>query len=139
MGWERSPPRAPSAQCRSAGQNPDQVQLNKALLGFLTHSGYAQGGNGYEGIAFLINQFREIELADPSDRQHGVDLQALAARCATEYEQYKCGKRSAGSLDIRKIPGVNRPVFKDKPVNYDPREVWVPDLFTRPARFRPTS
>ena len=38
----------------------------------------------------------------------------------------RSSKRSAGSLDIQKIPGVNHPVFKDKPVNYDPREVWHP-------------
>ena len=34
-------------------ETPERVQLNKALVGFLTHSGYAHGGNGYEGIAFL--------------------------------------------------------------------------------------
>src|SRR5206468_9675367 len=40
-------------------QTPERVQLNKALVGFLTHSGYAHGGNGYEGIAFLTEQFRD--------------------------------------------------------------------------------
>ena len=40
-------------------ETPERVQLNKALVGFLTHSGYTHGGNGYEGIAFLIKQFRE--------------------------------------------------------------------------------
>ena len=40
-------------------EQPDRVQLNKALIGFLTHSGYAHGGNGYEGIAFLLDQFAD--------------------------------------------------------------------------------
>ena len=50
------------------------------MLGFLTHSGYTHGGNGYEGIAFLIEQFRDTGLEDPADPAHGVDLKALAAR-----------------------------------------------------------
>jgi hypothetical protein len=27
------------------------VQINEAMVGFLTHSGYSHGGNGFEGIA----------------------------------------------------------------------------------------
>ena len=103
--------------------------------GFLTHSGYAHGGNGYEGIAFLIEQFGDVGLSDPADPAHGVDLEALAAKCAAAYGQYKADKKSAGSLDIQKIPGVNHPVFKDKPVNYDPREVFVRDLFAQRGEY----
>ena len=109
-------------------ETPDRVQLNKALIGFLTHCGYAHGGNGYEGIAFLIEQFRETGLADPANPNHGLDLQGLANRCADEYAHYKSKKKSAGNLDIKKIPGVNHPVFKDKPVNHDPREVFLWNL-----------
>ena len=112
-------------------ETPERVQLNKALIGFLTHSGYAHGGNGYEGIAFLIEQFKDVDLADPGDPDHGIDLMALAHRYAAEYATYKAGKKTAGSLDIQKIPGVNHPVFKDKPVNHDPREVFVRELFER--------
>src|SRR5258706_13744090 len=59
-------------------ESPQRVQLNKAMIGFLTHSGYAHGGNGFEGIAFLIEQFRDSGLADPANPQHGVDLGAVA-------------------------------------------------------------
>jgi hypothetical protein len=106
-------------------ETPERVQLNKALAGFLTHCGYAHGGNGYEGIAFLLDQFRGTPLADPADPRHGLDLQALARRYAEVYAGYKADRKSSGSLDIRKIPGVNHPVFKDKPVNHDPREVFI--------------
>ena len=99
------------------------MQLNKGLVGFLTHSGYAHGGNGYEGIAFLLSQFRESGLKDPADPDHGIDLKALAMRYVEEYARYKSKKKTTGSLDIQKIPGVNHPVFKDRPVNHDPREV----------------
>ena len=48
-------------------QTPARVQINKAMVGFLTHTGYSHGGNGYEGIAFLLEQFRDVELKDPTD------------------------------------------------------------------------
>jgi succinyl-CoA synthetase alpha subunit len=112
-------------------ESPERVQLNKALVGFLTHSGFAHGGNGYEGIAFLLDQFRDAGLEDPTDPKHGIDLKALAMRYVDEYARYKSKKKTAGSLDIQKIPGVNHPVFKDRPVNYDPREVYVRELFAK--------
>lgn len=116
-------------------ETPERVQLNKALIGFLTHSGYAHGGNGYEGIAFLIEQFRDSGLADPTDPQHGIDLKALATRYAAQYANYKADKKSSGSLDMQKIPGVNHPVFKDKPVNHDPREVYVRNLVNKRGEY----
>ncbi|MGF6935321.1 hypothetical protein OKW41_004483 [Paraburkholderia sp. UCT70] len=109
-------------------ESPERVQLNKALVGFLSHTGYTHGGNGYEGIAFLIEAFRDSELADPSNAGHGVDLRSLAERSVDRYAQYKARQKNAGSLDIAKLPGVNHPVFKDRPVTHDPREVFMADL-----------
>jgi citrate synthase len=51
------------------------------------------------------------------------------------YAQYKSTKKTSGSLDIQKIPGVNHPVFKDKPVNNDPREVFVRQLFAERGEY----
>jgi hypothetical protein len=110
-------------------EQPERVQLNKALVGFLSHTGYTHGGNGYEGIAFLEAQFRDADLQDPSDPQHGIDLVALADRAVARYAQYKRERKATGSLDIAKLPGVNHPVFKDKPVNHDPREVFIAKAF----------
>jgi hypothetical protein len=115
-------------------ESPDRVQLNKALVGFLTHTGYTHGGNGYEGIAFLIEQFEGTDLDDPGDPAHGIDVAALAARCAADHARDKADRKSGG-LDTRRIPGVNHPVFKGKPVNYDPREVFVDDLFTKRGEY----
>lgn len=109
-------------------ESPERVQLNKALVGFLSHTGFAHGGNGYEGIAFLLQAFEDSGLDDPSDPEHGVDLQALAQRAVALYAQYKAQRKSAGSVDIAKLPGVNHPIFKDKPVNEDPREVFIREL-----------
>ena len=109
-------------------EQPERVQLNKALVGFLTHTGYAHGGNGYEGIAYLCEQFRGSGLEDPGAADPGIDLKALAAKAVERYAQNKQKKKTAGSLDIAKLPGVNHPVFKDKPVNFDPREVFISKL-----------
>lgn len=122
---------AKGAVAADGPEDPERVQLNKAMIGFLTHSGYAHGGNGYEGIAFLIDQFRGSDLSDPGEPRHGVDLQDLASRYVEEYARYKSTKKSSGSLEIQKIPGVNHPVFKDKPVNLDPREVWLRELMAQ--------
>jgi hypothetical protein len=106
-------------------ESPERVQLNKSLIGFLSHCGYAHGGNGYEGVAFLIEQFQGSGLTDAGDPRHGIDLTALAGRYVQRYADYKSNKKTEGSLDIQKVPGVNHPVFKDKPVNHDPREVFI--------------
>lgn len=116
-------------------ENPARVQLNKATVGFLTHTGYAHGGNGYDGIEFLIQQFSGAGLSDPADPDHGLDLRALAALYATEYARYRSQRKSAGPAATRKIPGVNHPVFKDRSVNHDPREVFVHDLFVRRGEY----
>ncbi|HEX4597918.1 MAG TPA: CoA-binding protein [Burkholderiaceae bacterium] len=110
-------------------EDPERVQLNKCLVGFLSHSGYTHGGNGFEGISFLIDQFNSSGLVEADRSDHGIDLQQLATQYVEDYARYKADKKSVGSLDIQKIPGVNHPVFKDKPVNYDPREVFIRDLF----------
>ena len=47
-------------------QTPGRVQINKAMVGFLTHCGYSHGGNGFEGMAFLLDQFKDKGLKDPS-------------------------------------------------------------------------
>lgn len=116
-------------------EDPERTQLNKCLVGFLTHTGFTHGGNGYEGIAFLIDQFKDSKLVDPGDANHGIDLQALAQRYVDNYARYKSSKKTTGSLDIQKIPGVNHPVFKDKPVNHDPREVFISQLLEQRGEY----
>lgn len=106
-------------------ETPGRVQLNKVLLDFLSHCGYAHCGNGYEGVAFLIEQFDGSGLKDPGDPKHGIDLAALAGQYVQRDADYKVGRKNEACLDIQKIPGVNHPVFKGKAVNHDPREVYL--------------
>lgn len=107
---------------------PQRVQLNKALIGFLSHCGYTHGGNGYEGIAFLLDQFRGSGLTNPEAKEYQINVKALAAQAVERYASYKSKCKSVG-VEVARVPGVNHPVFKDKPVNYDPREVFIADLF----------
>jgi len=110
-------------------EDPQRVQINKAFIGFLTHTGFAHGGNGYEAIAFLIERFKEKGLKEPGERGHGIDLKAVADAYADKYNKYKAEQKAIGNIEYAKIPCVNHPVFKGKPVNYDPRERFVSSLF----------
>ena len=110
-------------------EQPDRIQVNKAFLGFLTHTGFAHGGNGYEAAAFLIEQFKDSGLKSASDKKHGLDLEKMAMDKATSYKQYKDKQKTIGNLDYAKIPCVNHPVFKGKDINMDPREEFVSGLF----------
>ncbi|HEX6363228.1 MAG TPA: CoA-binding protein, partial [Albitalea sp.] len=105
-------------------QTPSRVQINKAMVGFLTHTGYSHGGNGFEGMAFLLGQFEGVDLKDPTDPNHGIDLKAMATAFAKGYKADKRAAKEAGT-EVRALPGVHHPVFKGKPVNHDPRERFI--------------
>lgn len=105
-------------------QTPDRVQINKAMIGFLTHTGYSHGGAGFEGMAFLMEQFRGKGLKNPSDPGHGIDLKAMAADYARAYRQEKKKAKELGAQTAT-LPGIHHPVFRGKQVNYDPRERFV--------------
>jgi hypothetical protein len=110
-------------------ETPGRVQINKAMVGFLTHTGYSHGGAGYEGIIFLVEQFRDTGLKDPGSAKHGLDLKAMAAKFAGGYAKQKAQAKEAGAERMRAIAGLNHPVFRDKPVNKDPRETFIHELF----------
>ena len=110
-------------------EQPQRIQVNKAFIGFLTHTGFAHGGNGYEAAAFLLENFKGKGLKSAADTGHGLDLDEMAMEVANKYSDYKKKQKAIGNLDYAKLPCVNHPVFKGKDVNYDPREVFVRDLF----------
>ncbi len=109
-------------------ETPERVQINKAMIGFLTHTGFAHGGNGYEGIQFLIEQFAATGLNDAGDPKHGIDLAAMGTKFALAFAAEKNTRKGIGE-GVRNIPGVNHPVFKGQLVNKDPREVYLAGLF----------
>ncbi len=115
-------------------QTPGRVQINKAMVGFLTHTGYSHGGNGFEGMAFLLEQFRETGLSDPGDPDHGIDLGAMAREFARSYRREKRSAKELG-VELRALPGVHHPIFKGKPVNHDPRERFIADYMARNGQY----
>jgi succinyl-CoA synthetase alpha subunit len=108
---------------------PERVQVNKGYVGFLTHTGFAHGGNGFEAISFLLDRFRDQKVKDPGDGKHRVKLARVAKDYAEEYFAYKTKQKAAGNLEYAKIPCINHPVFKGLDVNIDPREDYVKGLF----------
>jgi succinyl-CoA synthetase alpha subunit len=122
---------AKGAVAADGPQTPGRVQINKAMIGCLSHSGYSQGGNGYEGMAFILDQFKAVDLKDPTDPNHGLDLKAMATRFAEAYRDEKAQSKEAGALEPRALPGVHHPIFKGKPVNYDPRERFITDFMAQ--------
>ncbi len=106
-------------------QTPERVQINKAMVGFLTHTGYSHGGNGYEGMDFLLETFKNTGLTDPANPDHGIDLKGLARGFAETYKQDKTRAKELGLDGPRALPGVHHPVFRNKPVNHDPRERFI--------------
>jgi hypothetical protein len=109
-------------------QAPARVQINKGMVGFLTHCGYSHGGNGFEGIAFLLEQFRGVDLKDPADPEHGLDLKAMAT---AHVERYKSRKKNQGLEGPGPLPGVHHPIFRGKPINFDPRERMIAELMAK--------
>ncbi len=122
---------AKGAVAADGPQTPGRVQINKAMVGFLTHSGYSHGGNGFEGMAFLLDQFKDANLRDPTDRHHGLDLKAVATRFAQSYKEEKSQSKEIGADGPRALPGVHHPIFKGKPVNYDPRERFIAEFMEK--------
>jgi succinyl-CoA synthetase alpha subunit len=122
---------AKGAVAADGPQTPSRVQINKAMVGFLTHSGYSHGGNGFESMAFLLDQFKGVDLTDPTDPAHAIDLKALAMKFAQTYKNEKTRSKEVGLGESWALPGIHHPVFKGKPVNYDPRERFIADFLVK--------
>ncbi|HTT13266.1 MAG TPA: CoA-binding protein [Burkholderiaceae bacterium] len=126
---------AKGATSADGPEAPGRVQLNKAMVGFLTHSGYAHGGNGYEGVAFLLERFKDAALVDPGDPQHGLDFKAMATEFARTYGAERVQRKESGAESAQALPCINHPVFKGKPVNIDPREEFVRNVFRQRGEY----
>jgi len=116
---------AKGAVAADGPQTPERVQINKAMIGFLTHSGYSHGGNGFESMAFLLDRFSGAGVKDPTDPNHGLDLKSMATAFAEQYKAEKSHSAEEGLTGPSALPGVHHPVFRGKPANYDPREQFI--------------
>jgi citrate synthase len=99
--------------------------ISMAFVGFLANTGRAHGGNGYEAIEFLVEQFKGVTLPDPGDPAHGLDLKRMANEAARTYGSYKKQALEAEDGPVRPIPCINHPIFRGNHINVDPREQFV--------------
>ncbi len=100
----------------SAGNAPNTV-----MIATLASMGDVHGGNGRRAVEFLVRVFGKVDLKDPFDPGHGIDMQKLAVKEAKSFAKQRQSAKEVGA-DYQRIPCLGHPVFKDKPVNYDPRE-----------------
>jgi len=125
---------AKAAVSADGPETPERVRINKAMAAFLVNTGFAHGGNGFEGIEFLIERFKDTGLEDAGKANHGIDLKSIATAFAKTFKAEKAARKAVGE-EAANIPGINHPIFKGQPVNFDPREVYLADLFKKRGAF----
>ncbi len=98
----------------SAGNKP-----NTAMIATLATIGEIHGGNGSKAVEYLLKYFDVTEIQDPYNPQ--LDTVTIAEKAAMEFKKEKQAAKEAG-LEYDRIPCLGHPVFRNNPVNYDPRE-----------------
>lgn len=99
--------------------------ITLAFTGFLCNTGLAHGGNGFEAVDYLMQQFKKADLGDPGDLNSNINLTSLANKAAKAYRTYKTEQKEMGHMNYMRIPCINHPVFKGNQVNIDPREDYI--------------
>ncbi len=103
--------------------------ISTAFGGFLTNTGLAHGGSGFEAVEFLLDSFKNTKVDTPEKTD--VDIKEIADRVAVEYKEYKEKAKRSGASAYKRIPCINHPVFKGKKVNIDPREDFIYKRFKK--------
>jgi succinyl-CoA synthetase alpha subunit/citrate synthase len=99
--------------------------ISMAFIGYLSNTGLAHGGNGFEAVEYLMDIFKESKLKDPGQKSKLLDLNAMANQAARIYAKYRIQQKETGKLNYRRIPCIGHPVFKGSAVNIDPREDFI--------------
>ena len=100
----------------SAGNMP-----NTAMIATLACIGQVHGGNGRRAVDYLLKIFSGTDLKDPYDKKHGLDMPKLVREEVRRFSKLRNAAKEAGT-DYQRIPCLGHPVFRNEPVNYDPRE-----------------
>ena len=103
--------------------------ISTAFAGFMSNTGLAHGGAGFEAVDFLIDSFSKVKFSDPAKIPEDSKMKALSDKVAVQYLEYKQKAKAAGKSSYGRIPCINHPVFKGKPVNIDPREDYIYHYF----------
>jgi len=109
----------------SAGNAP-----NTAMIATLACIGDVHGGNGRRAVEYLCRIFANVDIQDPWNPDHRIDIEAIVEAEAAHFSKARAAAKEAGT-DYRRIPCLGHPVFKDNPVNYDPREQAVAEYLEK--------
>jgi len=112
---------AQAAKLSASAGNPPNV----GMIATLAAIGTVHGGNGRDGVRYLLKIFADLGLKDPYAPDHGIDVAELAANTAAAFKRIKDAAKESG-VDYERIPCLGHPVFNKEAVNYDPREraIW---------------
>jgi succinyl-CoA synthetase alpha subunit/citrate synthase len=117
---------AKGAKGSVSGGNP----IASSYVGWMVHTGRDHGGNGFEAIKYVNDQMGGFDpYKAKSKAELDAKLEEIAKKAAAEYAGFKKKAKDEGDLKYFKVPCVNHPVFKGKPINYDPRETHIRELF----------
>src|SRR5262249_2396780 len=58
-------------------------------------------------------------------------LKSMATRFAEAYKEQKSQSKESGLDAPRALPGVRHPIFRGRPVNYDPRERFIAEFMAK--------
>ena len=97
--------------------------ISMSYIGFLAATGLAHGGNGFEAVEYLLENFKSVNLQNPGQK-NTIDLKALANKAAKTYREYKLHAKESRGQNYARIPCINHPIFKDNDINIDPREAF---------------
>jgi succinyl-CoA synthetase alpha subunit/citrate synthase len=98
----------------SAGNSP-----HTAMIATLATIGTVHGGNGSEAVRLLLAAFGNSDISDPYAPYD--KLGELVARTAADFKRRKQVDQETG-IEYPRIPCLGHPVFRNDPVNFDPRE-----------------
>ena len=119
-------------------QTPGRVQINKAMVGFLTRQRIIprrERGPPGQGMAFLLEQFKDVDLENPTDPRHGIDLKAMATRFAETYKAERRKRRDGASRNLGLLGAASPGSSKAKLVNFDPRERFIAEFMEKRGQY----
>ncbi len=104
--------------------------ISTAFAGFMSNTGLAHGGAGFEAIEFLLESFDKNPVKNPALIEN-VPVNKIAHSAANKYLEYKTEVKRSGETNYKRIPCINHPVFKGKHENIDPREDFIYKYFKK--------
>jgi succinyl-CoA synthetase alpha subunit len=104
----------------------EEVHINKAFMGFLSHTGRGHGGDALDSVQFLIDRFKDVQLKDPGDADHGLDLNHRALAFSRWYRNYMRKQIELGNTQFFRVPSLVYP--SSRRMQRDPRERHVYEM-----------